>query len=149
MSGANVTAAQRTAVAERALFCCEYCLSQLRFSPDPFSVEHVIPQISDGSSDLDNLALACQGCNGRKYTSTEAIDPVSGKTVPLYHPRRDDWSAHFAWRDDYLHILGLTPTGRATVERLALNREGVVNLRRALRSIRAHPPLQEMQEDKE
>jgi hypothetical protein len=37
--------------------------------------------------------------------------------------------------------IGLTPTGRATVERLQLNREGVVNLRRVLRTIGQHPPM--------
>jgi hypothetical protein len=37
-------------------------------------------------------------------------------------------------------MLGLTPAGRATVNRLQLNREGVVNLRRVLHLIQQHPP---------
>ncbi|MEG4968235.1 hypothetical protein QUB11_16585 [Microcoleus sp. B6-A1] len=37
-------------------------------------------------------------------------------------------------------MLGLTPTGRATIDRLQLNREGVVNLRGVLHSIALHPP---------
>jgi hypothetical protein len=48
---------------------------------------------------------------------------VSGEIVPLYHPRRDRWDTHFVWSDDFLLIVGLTPTGRATVATLFLNRE--------------------------
>jgi hypothetical protein len=86
------------------------------------------------------LAWSCQGCNNRKYTSVEALDPVSGETVPLYHPRRQRWHEHFAWNEDYTVVLGLTPTERATVEKLQLNRAGVVNLRHVLHHIGAHPP---------
>ena len=37
-------------------------------------------------------------------------------------------------------IIGLTPTGRAMVETLRLNREGLVNLRRLLYAAQKHPP---------
>jgi len=37
-------------------------------------------------------------------------------------------------------IIGLTPTGRATVEVLKLNREGLVNLRQVLYAAGKHPP---------
>ena len=127
-------------VAERSRGCCEYCLSQLRFSPDPFSVEHIIPVAHGGGSDLDNLALACQGCNSYKYTSVDAVDPASGLRVPLFHPRRDEWRRHFRWSDDDSLVIGVTPTGRATVAKLRLNRAGVVNLRTVLRGIDEHPP---------
>jgi hypothetical protein len=90
---------------------------------------------------LDNLAFACQGCNNRKYTNTEAVDPVTQAIVPLFHPRRNGWSEHFAWSDDYSLILGLTPIGRATVEKLQLNRAGLVNLRRILAEAGEHPPV--------
>jgi hypothetical protein len=67
-------------------------------------------------------------------------DPVNGELVPLYHPRNQLWEAHFVWNEDFAIVVGLTPTGRATIERLQLNREGVVNLRRMLRAINQHPP---------
>ena len=67
---------------------------------------------------LAPLARACQGCNSRKYVAIEALDPVTGETVPLYHPRRDRWLEHFAWNEDDTLIIGLTPTGRTTVEKL-------------------------------
>ena len=71
----RVPAAQRQALADRAGGCCEYCLSQERFSPDPFSVEHIMPRSAGGADDLSNLAFSCQGCNNRKYTSTSALTP--------------------------------------------------------------------------
>jgi len=58
----------------------------------------------------------------------------------LYHPRRQKWTDHFAWSDDATLVIGLTPTGRATVEKLQLNRSGLVNLRRVLQAIGSHPP---------
>lgn len=130
----------KEAVFERAARCCEYCSSQVKFCPDPFSVEHIVPRALGGSDDLSNLALSCQGCNNHKFTSLQARDPFSGQLVPLYNPRTHRWDEHFAWRDDYARLIGLTPTGRATVARLQLNREGVVNLREALRHTLRHPP---------
>jgi 5-methylcytosine-specific restriction endonuclease McrA len=105
-------------------------------------VEHITPRSKGGDSTLDNLALACQGCNNHKYNRTHVRDPLSEAMVPLYHPRRDAWDDHFAWSQDYSLIVGLTPIGRATVEVLQLNREGVVNLRRALFTSGHHPPPQ-------
>jgi len=106
----------------------------------PFSVEHIIPRQADGETTLDNLALACQGCNGHKYVKTHGVDPVSGELVPLFHPRHQHWRNHFAWSADFTLIIGLTPTGRATVEALQLNREGLVNLRHVLYAMGEHPP---------
>ena len=138
----RVTAQQKKAVAERAQDCCEYCRSQARFAIQPFSVEHIIPKSQGGTTTTDNLALACQGCNNHKYNKTEAQDPISGEVVPLYHPRQQAWSNHFAWNDDFTLIIGLTPTGRATVEALQLNREGLVNLRKILYAVGEHPPTE-------
>jgi hypothetical protein len=140
MSRPRPTSQQKNAVAVRAGFCCEYCWSQLRFSPDPFSVEHIIPRVAGGTDELDNLALSCQGCNGFKHVSTVAVDPGTGREVLLFNPRQHHWGEHFAWSDDYAHILGLTPIGRATVEKLQLNREGVVALRCVLFALGQHPP---------
>ena len=119
-------------VAERAQHACEYCLSQLRYSPDPFSVDHIVALAQDGSNDTDNLALACQGCNGSKFTAIDAVDPITGQFVPLYNPRIHHWAEHFVWAEEYSLILGVTPTGRATVAKFQLSRSGVVNLRKVL-----------------
>ena len=140
MSRPNISKKQKELVAERANYCCEYCLSQLHFSPDPFSVEHIVPLSKEGTDDLDNLALACQGCNSHKYVAISAIDPASGNEVSLYNPRQDDWEEHFVWNDDFSLVIGISPRGRATIIKLQLNRIGVVNLRNVLSVLGEHPP---------
>jgi hypothetical protein len=140
MPDGYVPADVRRYVTERAGGCCEYCRSQGRFSPQPFSVEHIHPRAQGGGSLPENLALSCQGCNGHKYTKTDAVDPVTGTRVPMFHPRRDRWRAHFAWSADATRVVGLTAVGRATVEALRMNREAVVNLRRVLFAMQEHPP---------
>jgi hypothetical protein len=52
----------------------------------------------------------------------------------------DNWHEHFAWNTDQLYLIGLTPTGRATISELDLNREGVIRLRFLLLLNREHPP---------
>jgi len=103
-------------------------------------VEHILPRSRAGADDLDNLAWSCQACNNRKYTATQAVDPQTGSLASLYHPRRHSWGEHFQWSDDWLTLIGVTPTGRATIARLDLNREGVVNLRGLLVPAGKHPP---------
>lgn len=143
MSEPRLSKQLRQKVILRARGCCEYCLSQACFAPDPFSIEHILPLARGGTHDESNLALACQGCNSRKYTAVEASDPVNGNLVPLFHPRQHRWTEHFAWNVDFSEAIGITPTGRATLERLQLNREGVVNLRKVLKDIGEHPPALE------
>jgi hypothetical protein len=125
VSSHKVTAKQRQTVSTRAEQCCEYCYSQVEFSPQSFSVEHIIPRNKQGQTTLENLALSCQGCNNFKHTKTEGIDPITERVVSLYHPL----------------VIGLTPTGRATTRELKLNRAGVINLRRVLFAMSQHPPL--------
>lgn len=140
MTPQRVTHRQKQLVRDRAGGVCEYCRSQMRFATHDFSVEHIIPVARGGDSKLDNLALACQGCNNCKYTKISATDPITEKHVPLFHPRRDRWSQHFAWSDDATRIVGLTPTGRATVDVLQLNRSSLVNFRGILYAAGKHPP---------
>ncbi len=129
-------------VARRAHDCCEYCRGQARFALESLSVEHIIPKSRGGKTALENLALACQGCNNHKYNKTSHCDPVTNEMTPLFHPRTQRWSDHFAWTDDFALVIGLTSVGRATVEALRLNRPEVVNLRRVLFQAGEHPPPQ-------
>jgi HNH endonuclease len=130
----------RQLVERRAARRCEYCRCPLAITTEPFTVEHVIPTVRGGETRSDNLALSCSGCNGHKYDKVEGYDPVSQSMTPLYHPRQQIWAEHFAWNEDYSRVIGLTPTGRATVETLHLNRQGVENLRRVLFLVGLHPP---------
>lgn len=138
----HITSQQKNDVVERAKGCCEYCRSQAHFAMQSFSVEHIVPRSRDGKTEIENLALACQGCNNHKYTKTKGRDPVNGDLVPLYHPRVQRWRDHFAWNEDCTLIIGLTPVGRATVEALCLNRDGLINLRRILYTMGTHPPAE-------
>jgi hypothetical protein len=136
----RITARQRRIISERAQGCCEYCLSQVDFATQSFSVEHIIPVVWGGTNVLENLALACQGCNSHKHAKRENSDPIGDTAVSLYHPRQQMWDEHFQWSEDFTLIIGITPTGRATVEALKMNRPGVVNLRRVLFALGEHPP---------
>lgn len=140
MNKRKLPARLRRLIRKRAQGCCEYCISQEAFSPDPFASEHIIPVEAGGASLAENLALACQGCNNIKYIKTSALDPVILQEAPLFHPRIDDWHEHCTWGPDFSELIGLTPTGRATITELRLNRVPVVNLRRVLAAIGRHPP---------
>jgi hypothetical protein len=123
-----MNAATRALVRERAGDVCEYCrLSQEATPFATFHVEHVIARQHRGADDPSNLALACQHCNARKGPNLTGIDPQTSQVVPLFHPRRDMWAEHVG-RAGAL-ILGLTPTGRATVHVLAMNEPDRVELR--------------------
>jgi hypothetical protein len=135
-----LSAELRQAVLARAQRCCEYCRSQVRYAMQSFSIEHIIPRSKGGENHPDNLALACQGCNNHKYTRIEGYDTLNRHMVPLYHPRQQHWSEHFAWNHDCTLVVGMTPSGRATVDALRLNREGLINLRRVLVAMGEHPP---------
>ena len=63
MSDKRIAAELRLLVADRAGHCCEYCLSQARYSSDPFTVDHIKPRSLEGQTIADNLALSCCGCN--------------------------------------------------------------------------------------
>jgi hypothetical protein len=128
-------------VIERAFGCCEYCLSQERYSPVTFSIEHIIPSSRGGIADESNLAFSCQECNNRKYNKIEGVDPVTQTVVSLFHPRQHVWQEHFVWSDDFTTIISISPLGRATIEILHLHRIGLVNLRRILEKAGRHPPI--------
>lgn len=134
------SAAVKQAVIQRANGLCEYCKSPADYSPQPFSIEHILPLSAGGGSELDNLAYACQGCNNHKYTKTTGFDSLSNSDVALFHPRQDVWGTHFGWSHGGLEVIGLTATGRATVQELQLNRKNLVNLRALLLLADLHPP---------
>lgn len=140
MTKKRIPAKLKRLVRQRAKGYCEYCISPEFCATQLHSTEHITPKSLGGTSEEDNLALACQGCNGSKSNKTHALDPVTRKRVALFHPRRDDWHEHFTWSPDHLYLIGLTPTGRATIRALDLNRKGVVRLRRLLLLDHEHPP---------
>lgn len=127
-------------VRQRANCFCEYWHTSEQWQYVAFTIDHVIPLTKNGADTLDNLALACFHCNRKKSGKTTAIDPQSDTEMPLFNPRKHSWSEHFIWSVDRLFIIGLTPIGRATVARLVLNRERVINIRAADQAVGRHPP---------
>lgn len=89
---------------------------------------------------MDNLAFACLACNLAKGDRIEAVDPITALLAPLFNPRNQKWLGHFHWNEDATVIVGLTATGRATVEALRLNRADAIHLRELLVAFGDHPP---------
>jgi HNH endonuclease len=87
MSPRAVSAALRQRVAEAARFRCGYCLASQRIIGPLLEIDHIIPEARGGTSDEENLWLACPICNGRKADRQEALDPESRAMVPLFNPR--------------------------------------------------------------
>ena len=117
---------------------CEYCgLAQVG-QEATFHIDHIVPRDAGGPTTLGNLALACVSCSLRKGARRTAVDPESGRVVPLYHPRRQFWEKHFRWEG--VRVMGLTPTGRATIALLQLNRSRLLEIRKVESALGRHPP---------
>ena len=129
----------RDLVYKRARSCCEYCQTSEENIGQAMHVEHIRPS---GGDDLDNFCLACSNCNLSKAIALSAVDPVTETEISLFNPRQQVWSEHFAWIDDGVRVMGLTPVGRATVERLKMNRDRIVRVRRRWVEAGFHPPEQ-------
>jgi len=126
------------AVRSRAAGRCQYCLMDESLQGATFHLEHIIPQSKGGQSSLENLALACPGCNLHKADKTTAIDPATGERVELFHPIRQRWPEHFRLKG--YEIEGLTTIGRATVEALDLNHSRRRRIRQMEETFKLYPP---------
>ncbi|NET47888.1 MAG: HNH endonuclease [Merismopedia sp. SIO2A8] len=116
-------------VAQRANHRCEYCKAPEVVFNFPFEVEHVVPICLNGSNDVSNLALACRSCNLRKGMLTRG-KLRTGKEVRFFHPRKDQWNAHFQVNVDLAHVQGITPIGKVTVDALKMNTTAQVKARK-------------------
>lgn len=113
----------RQSVRERAHYLCEYCHSPKRSSSDMFTLDHVLPKSLGGSDESANLALACRRCNERRYNFVVATDPQTDEEVSMFNLRSQLWSEHFIWSTDGMRVIGTSPIGRATCQRLDFNDE--------------------------
>ncbi len=79
--------AVRKFVQARAFDRCEYCLLALSDAGFPHEIDHVISRKHGGTSDPENLALACYLCNRYKGSDVASLHPATCEIVRLYNPR--------------------------------------------------------------
>jgi HNH endonuclease len=120
----------RQAVAARANFVCEYCLIAEDDAYFKFQVEHIISRKHGGSSELENLALACVFCNRYKGSDIASLSAETGELVRFYNPRTMRWNEHF--RLSGVIIESLTEIGEATLRILQMNHEDQILERQVL-----------------
>ena len=99
---------------------CRYCGLRQFGQGAAFHINHIIPRSKGGTTAAENLALQCPCCSLHKSNKLTAIDPLTQTLVELFHPLQQAWAEHFAQESDGTCV-GLTPTGRATVEALHMN----------------------------
>ncbi|MFZ4813702.1 MAG: HNH endonuclease [Phototrophicaceae bacterium] len=129
----------RQAVILRAKSRCEYCQT-LKAIVVGMEVDHILPTKHGGQNNLDNLCLACRGCNQFKRDFLDGVDPQTGSLIPLFNPRQQLWQAHFQWDSVGIELVGKDAIGRATIARLQMNREAMIESRRLWVSVGWHPP---------
>lgn len=116
-----IPALLRRQVIERAQNHCEYCLIPAEVAFFPHEVDHVIAEKHGGTTTIDNLAFACWRCNRHKGSDLTSFDPQTQILSPLFNPRTQVWTEHFAYEGK--RIVGMTPEGRTTISLLRLNSE--------------------------
>lgn len=126
---ARISHQLREQVAEAADHECGYCRTPQYIIGYPLTIDHIVPEARGGATVEENLWLACVACNQYKGIQVSGRDVRTGRNVPLFNPRLQQWEAHFRWNDDGTEIIGMTSCGRATVTALNLNRSEIVGAR--------------------
>jgi hypothetical protein len=134
---AYIVPSLRRLVIERASQRCEYCLLHRNYGITPHEVDHIYAQKHGGQTNEENLCLSCFECNRYKGSDICSLDPLTGEVVALFHPRREQWSQHFAVKTGVIEPL--TPQGRVTVRLLRLNDEERVLERHRLITLKRYP----------
>jgi len=138
----KIPAALRRSVIQQANNRCEYCgISQIG-QVATFHIDHIIPVVAGGETTAENLALACVSCSLRKGARQKIEDAETGEVVYIFNPRQQRWNAHFAWNG--VEAIGLTATGRATVQALDLNRSNMLTIRAEEELRDRHPPPEDI-----
>lgn len=135
----NISAALRQEIIARARGYCEYCQAEMAIIVF-IHIDHIQPESLGGETTEDNLCLSCPGCNNAKQAYQTGVDPTTGEEVALFNPRIQVWSEHFQWDNVFNHIIGKTSVGRATINRLEMNRPIMVAARQRWRKAGWQPP---------
>lgn len=135
----KIPSSLRQLVIQRAKDRCEYCCLSQAGQAATFHIDHIIPVVAGGATTSDNLALACVSCSLRKSARQTVIDPETKKEVSIFNPRQQVWTENFHWDD--VRVVGLTATGRGTIEALKMNRAMMLAIRGEEQLLGRHPPF--------
>jgi hypothetical protein len=102
-------------------------------------VDYIVPEAEGGKTKLANVCLCYRTCNGYNGRRIHARDPLTGRRVRVFHPRRQQWTRHFAWSAGGVQLVGFTASGRATIEALQMNNDLIAHLRQLWIALRLHP----------
>lgn len=119
---------------------CAYCQMPAIYLPRGLEKEHILPRSKKGSDTAPNICPACSNCNGHKADKIFSVDPHSGKKTALFHPRKQNWNEHFTWDQTGVKVLGLSPTGRATISALKMNLPEILAWRAIIVRLGGYPP---------
>lgn len=128
----------RRSVIQRADNRCEYCRISQIGQVATFHIDHIVPVVAGGETTAENLALACVSCSLRKGARQTLVDSETGEVVSIFNPRQQVWKEHFDWNG--VQVIGLTATGRATIQALDLNRSTMLAIRSEEELLGRHPP---------
>jgi len=133
----DVDEALRHLVAQRAAHCCEYCLLHEDDAYSPHQLDHIISRKHGGLSQPDNLAYSCIRCNAWKGSDLGSVHEITGRLIPLFHPRQQRWRDHFRLADALIEPL--TEEGMVTARLLKLNLAKRVIERQLLMALGRYP----------
>lgn len=136
MRRANLPQRVREAVAQRARFCCEYCLIHEADSFFEHEVDHIVSRKHGGNDDPDNLAYACVACNRYKGSDVGSLT-AGNRFVRFFNPRLDEWRAHFNLMGP--EIVPLTEVAEVTARIFRFNDEARVLEQAALQDWGRYP----------
>ncbi|HEV8160308.1 MAG TPA: HNH endonuclease signature motif containing protein [Pyrinomonadaceae bacterium] len=119
---------------------CGYCHTPQSLTSHKLEIEHIYPLSKGGTSEKENLCLACRHCNLHKAAKVFGYDVVSAKKVKLFNPNLQRWTENFGWDKEKTSIIGKTPCGRATVFALKINDELQTNARKIWKLTGLFPP---------
>lgn len=71
-------------VCERARYRCEYCNKDMLVSLNDYlsiQADHIIPKSAGGSDDVNNQALSCAPCNGKRLKDRWNPESVVGNNA--------------------------------------------------------------------
>jgi hypothetical protein len=128
---AYIPTSLRLKIAQRAHYCCEYCLVPESFLATIFHVEHIRSLKHGGKSILSNLAYACPHCNQNKGSDVGTFaNEEDDFLVRFFNPRKDKWYEHFEINRGL--IIPNTLIGKATISILDFNQPDRLIFRQAL-----------------